>query len=83
MTDRQNYIGFTYKSPITYLYLFTVHIFRPFTVPDKDCKLNITGHQGNKFLKCESRHLHKFESKKKNKNKIDNFLKRRLMFENT
>ena len=22
--DRQNYIGFTYKSPITYLYLFTV-----------------------------------------------------------
>ena len=24
ITDRQNYIGFTYKSPITYLYLFTV-----------------------------------------------------------
>ena len=23
-TDGQNYIGFTYKSPITYLYLFTV-----------------------------------------------------------
>ena len=26
ITDRQNYIGFTYKSPITYLYLFTVYI---------------------------------------------------------
>ena len=25
ITDRQNYIGFTYKSPITYLFLFTVH----------------------------------------------------------
>ena len=25
-TDRQNYIGFTYKTPITYLYLFTVII---------------------------------------------------------
>ena len=25
ITDRQNYIGFTYKSPITYLYLFTVY----------------------------------------------------------
>ena len=24
ITDRQNYIGFTYKSPMTYLYLFTV-----------------------------------------------------------
>ena len=24
ITDRQNYIGFTYKSPLTYLYLFTV-----------------------------------------------------------
>ena len=24
ITDRQNYIGFTYRSPITYLYLFTV-----------------------------------------------------------
>ena len=24
ITDRQNYIGFTYKSPIAYLYLFTV-----------------------------------------------------------
>ena len=27
LTDRQNYIGFTYKSPITYLYLFTVYMF--------------------------------------------------------
>ena len=25
ITDRQNYIGFTYKHPITYLYLFTVN----------------------------------------------------------
>ena len=25
ITDRQNYIGFTYKNPITYLYLFTVN----------------------------------------------------------
>ena len=23
--DRQNYTGFTYKSPVTYLYLFTVY----------------------------------------------------------
>ena len=26
ITDKQNYIGFTYKSPITYLYLFTVYL---------------------------------------------------------
>ena len=26
LTDRHNYIGFTYKSPITYLYLFTVFV---------------------------------------------------------
>ena len=25
VTDRQNYAGFTYNSPITYLYLFTVY----------------------------------------------------------
>ena len=25
IADRQNYIGFTYKSPIIYLYLFTVY----------------------------------------------------------
>ena len=25
ITDRQNYIGFTYNLPITYLYLFTVY----------------------------------------------------------
>ena len=25
ITDKQNYIGFTYKSPITYIYLFTVY----------------------------------------------------------
>ena len=26
ITDRQNYIGFTYKSPINLLYLFTVYV---------------------------------------------------------
>ena len=28
MSDRQNYIGFTYNLPITYLYLFTVYVNR-------------------------------------------------------
>ena len=27
---RQNYIGFIYKSPITYLYLFTVQLYQFF-----------------------------------------------------
>ena len=30
IVDRQNYIGFTYKSPITYLYLFTVMLIKRF-----------------------------------------------------
>ena len=30
ITDRQNYIGFTYKSPINLLYLFTVFIYHCF-----------------------------------------------------
>ena len=34
ITDRQNYIGFTYKSPITYLYLFRVYEIKspPWTI---------------------------------------------------
>ena len=32
ITDRQNYIGFTHKSPITYLYLFTVYKNQRFKV---------------------------------------------------
>ena len=28
ITDRRNYIGFTYKSPITYLHFFTVQALK-------------------------------------------------------